>query len=103
MGEEAQMSSRKSPYLHPVTGHYRDGKWIEDYKRGHGDKPKAPSRVVKSRRGRGGKPGFNVSFPEIGENYNVGGGTLTGAIREAITRIQRPVVPTHARIRRLKK
>ena len=96
------MSHRKSPYRHPVTGHYRDGKWVENYKRGEGEKPKIPSRIVKPR--GGGKPGFNVSFffPDGRETYDVGGRTLTGALREAIPLIQRPLVPTHAQIRRLK-
>jgi hypothetical protein len=97
------MSSRKKPYRHPVSGHYRNGKYIDNYERGHGEKPKAPTRSVNPQ-GRGGNPGFNVTFyfPDGRETYNVGGGTLTGALREAIPQIQRPVVPTHAQIRRIK-
>jgi len=97
------MSHRKSPYRHPVTGHYRDGKHIDPYERGKGEKPKIPHKVGQPR--GGGKPSFNVSFyfPDGRETYNVGGGTLTGALREAIPRIQRPMVPTHAQIRRLSK
>ena len=96
------MSHRKSPYEHDVGGHYREGKYIDKYKRGKGNKPRALSKTVKSR--SGGKPGFSVTFffPGGRETYNVGGRTLTGAMREAIPLIQRPVVPTHAQIRRLK-
>ena len=94
---------RKSPIRHDVSGHYRDGKYIDHYERGEGERPKTPHKV--GRQPRGGNPDFNVSFffPDGRETYNVGGGTLTGALREAIKRIQRPLVPTHAQIRRLKK
>ena len=94
--------NRKPPYRHPVSGHYREGKWVENYERGKGKKPTNP--VNPGNPQGGGKAGFNVSFffPDGRETYNVGGGTLTGALREAIKLIQRPVVPSHAQIRRLK-
>jgi len=96
------MSSRKSPIRHPVSGHYRDGKWVENYERGKGEKPRSPPKVGNPH--SGGNPGFNVSFffPDGVETYPVGGRTLTGALREAVPKIQRPIVPTHAQIRRLK-
>jgi len=93
---------RRSPYQHKVSSHIRAGVEVKTYTRGEGKKPGNPHPVM--RHNPGGKPGFNVSFyfPDGTETYNVRGGTLTGALREATPRIQRPVVPTHAKIRRLR-
>jgi len=38
------MMDRKSPYRHPVKSHIRDGKRIERYIRGSGDKPRVSSK-----------------------------------------------------------
>lgn len=88
--------NRKPPFKHPVTGHYRDGKWISRYTRGHGNKPV-------SRRHRS-KPDtvYNITFtfPDGStETYNHNG-TATGALRDAVGDIQRPMLPIRAVLRR---
>jgi len=37
---------RKTPHRHPVSGHYRNGKWINSFERGSGQKSQRSSRVV---------------------------------------------------------
>jgi len=90
---------RKHPYRHPVKGHTRIGVTVRKYKRGQGDKPHEPSKTSKGVRG---KTGYAVSilFSEGRENYNVGGGTYTGALKDGLTRIQRPEIPQRVQIRR---
>ena len=90
------MTTRKSPYEHKVGPHYREGKYIETYHRGNGE---APQRSVSVRSvNRGGGSIYNVvfTFPDGGtESYNVSG-TATGALKAAIGKIQRPVLPKRA-------
>ena len=104
--------TRKSPYEHKVKGHYREGKFIENFDRGTGKKPKfvlkprtrdKPTGQFRkgSKRGNIG-PGYNVTFmfPSGGsESYNTGG-TATGALKDAVSRIQRPEMPKSATLRR---
>lgn len=89
---------RKSPYEHPVVGHYRDGKWIEKYTRGRG---KAPTKN-KSSRSKSMSSGvgsvYNVLFlfPDGStESYNRRG-TATSALKAAVGDIQRPMIPKQA-------
>jgi len=88
---------RKSPIKHDVSDHYRDGKWVEHYERGHGDRPEFERRHTPTVSPRGSSV-YNVvfTFPDGStESYN-GGGSATGALKEAIGRIQRPVLPRRA-------
>ena len=90
---------RKRPYRHPVKGHTRSGITVGHYERGKGDKPHKPT---KTRKGAPGQTGYTVSilFSEGKENYNVAGGTYTGALKDGLTRIQRPEIPQRVQIRR---
>jgi len=86
---------RKSPYKHPVSGHYRDGKFIENYERGKGNKPTQP-RGVKPRTRAGVEYNVVFSFPDGStESYNTGG-TATGALKSAVGMIQQPMIPKRA-------
>lgn len=89
---------RKSPVKHPVSGHYRGGKWIDKYTRGQGEKPRS---TRKSRRRSGTTYNVTFIFPDGStETYNAQG-TATGALRDAISNIQRPMIPERAILRRL--
>ena len=88
--------TRKSPFEHKVGPHYREGKYIETYHRGDGDAPKrsVPVRSVS----RGGGSVYNVlfTFPDGGsESYNAPG-TATGALKNALSMIQRAMLPKRA-------
>lgn len=37
---------RKSPIRHPVTGHYREGKWVASFQRGKGTSPQKLRKAV---------------------------------------------------------
>ena len=90
--------NRKPPYKHPVTGHYREGKWIDKYTRGQGNKPRNPAR---NRYTPG--TGYNITFifPDGStETYNATG-SATSALKEAVGDIQRPMIPVRAILRRL--
>ena len=94
--------TRKTPYKHPIHSHTRSGVTVQKYERGRGrPSPRAQPLNMKQH----GSAQYNVTFyfSEGSETYNVGGGTLTGSLREAIPRIQRPEVPQHAQIRRTKR
>ena len=95
--------TRKTAYRHPVSHHVRAGVQVHDYERGKG-KPKPPARSesLRTKASQGSK--YNVAFyfsDGTREAYDVNGGTLTGAVGEALPRIQRPMVPVHAQVRRL--
>lgn len=84
---------RKPPYHHTVSGHYRDGKYIDDYERGKGKKPSNPGIRVKGI-GRA-LTVYHLVFHFRGgetESYNEQG-TLSGAVRSGLSRIQRAEVP----------
>jgi len=95
--------TRKSPYEHKVKGHYRDGKFIEHFDRGKGPKPE---QRTKPRPMRKSNPvtGYNVTFmfpSGASETYNTGG-TATGALKAATSKIQRPEMPKSAILRMIK-
>ena len=97
--------TRKTPFKHPVSHHVRAGVAVKDYERGKG-KPKNTSRSTSLRTKASKGSTYNVTFyftDGTREAYNVNGGTLTGAVGEALPRIQRPMVPVHAQVRRLGK
>lgn len=94
--------NRKSPYHHPVSGHYRQGKWVEKYERGEGNKPRDNALIIKSLKGKKGL-NVNVSYYFASgprETYNVAAQNPTDAITESIPRIQQPMIPIRAQIRR---
>jgi len=95
--------TRKSPYEHKVKGHYRDGKFVEVFDRGTGPKPEQRTVPRAMRRSRPGT-GYNVTFIFPGggsESYNTGG-TATGALKAAVSKIQRPELPKSATLRMIK-
>ena len=96
--------TRKTAYKHDVGSYTRsDGKRVDTYERGKGDKPKfvlAPRRRDKStgefrkKTKHKGKI-YNLKFKLAdgsNENYQ-GSGTLSGAIKQGITKIQSPSIP----------
>ena len=94
--------TRKSPYEHKVRGHYRDGKFIENFDRGTGPKPEQRTKPRPLKRSNPGS-GYNVTFmfpSGSSETYNTGG-TATGALKAATSKIQRPEMPKSATLRRI--
>lgn len=86
---------RKPPYKHPVRGHVRSGKYIDHYERGKGKKP-GEAQNVKPKLAAGSMYNVVFSFTDGStESYN-GRGTATAALRQAMTRIQRAMVPKRA-------
>jgi len=92
--------TRLSPVKHDVGSYTRtDGKRVEKYKRGSRDKPKVKPRPMK-RSNKGTDYNVAFMFPSGGsENYNTSG-TATGALKAAVSRIQRPELPKSATLRR---
>jgi len=92
---------RKSPYEHKVGGHYRNGKWVETYKRGEGDEPKSTPKMPRGRSRVGSTYQVFFTFPDGStEQYNETG-TATGALKAALGMIQRPMIPKRATLRML--
>ena len=89
---------RKTPFKHPVSGHYRSGKWIDKYQRGQGK----ASKGVSHRRSKV-TTGYSITFtfPDGSTETYKHSGTATGALRAAISDIQRPMFPKRAVLRRL--
>ena len=93
---------RKTPVKHPVKGHYRDGKFIERYTRGKGEKAKAASRRESRMRGAG----YSVAWLYPGgekEAYKVSLGNPVEAAREATGLVSLGELPYKLVIRRLGK
>jgi len=93
---------RKPPYRHPVTGHYRDGKYVSRYTRGEGDRPR---REPRSRKGKPeGEAGFRtvLYYPEGRETYKVRAGNYTEAVASGVGQAERGGLPKRVRVRRLK-
>ena len=94
--------TRKTPYRHPVKGHYRQEKWIEHFERGKGDKPSQSKAVKSLSRKKGLQVNVSYFFPDgPRETYNVAASNPTDAIRESTPRIQQPKIPIRAQIRRV--
>lgn len=94
--------TRKSPYVHKVHGHYRDGRFVETFDRGDGPKPEQRIKPRAMKRSNPGS-GYNVTFMFTGgesESYNTVG-TATSALKAAISRIQRAKIPKSATLRRI--
>ena len=96
--------TRKSPYEHKVKGHYREGKFIEHFDRGKGPKPKQRSYPRPLKRSNPGT-GYNVTFmfPSGSSESYITGGTATGALKAAVSKIQRPELPKSATLRMITK
>lgn len=92
--------TRRSPYKHPVTGHYRLGKYIDRYTRGSGKKPvkSNPHRGV-GKGGPGNKYKVTVYYSDSREARAVDAGTFTDAVADG-TR-DAPELPRRVRVRRL--
>lgn len=94
--------TRKTPYKHPVKSHTRGGVPVKHYERGKGT-PEKKQRNTSMRIGKGSEYNVVFIFGDSGrESYNVKSGTATGALSDAVARIQRGSVPYHARVRRLR-
>ena len=95
------MTPRKSPFKHKVKSHTRGGIQVSSYERGSG-KPKKEAAAGAA--ASSFKSGYNVTFflGNAKETYNVAAGNLTAALRAAVPMIQRPIVPKHAQIRRIR-
>ena len=93
--------TRKPPYRHKVRPHYRDGKWIDSYKRGEGEEPKSSPKMRGGGRRVGSVYQVVFLFPDGStEQYNHSG-TATGALKAALGDIQRPMIPKRATLRML--
>jgi len=93
---------RKNPYRHPVTGHYRDGKYVEKYTRGKGDKPRqrqaakaAPAKAAAGWRA-------TLYYPKGSESYDVAGRDYVEAVMGGLLRGE-DGVPKRVRVRRLQR
>ena len=99
--------TRKTAFRHDVGSYTRnDGKRVETYKRGKGPKPKfvlaprkrdKPTGEFRKKTKRSGKL-YSIKFrlaDGSSETYT-GTGTLSGAIKQATAKIQRPSLPVRA-------
>lgn len=95
--------TRKSPYKHRVSGHYRDGVFIERYERGRGKKRVDQSSIGLRSRASGGN-NFNVAFSYTGEpveSHDLGASGFTAALRRGLGMMLTPKEPQRVQIRRL--
>jgi len=90
---------RKSPYKHNVSGHFRSGKFIDNYDRGKGRKPAEPAR--KPSLGRSSDTGFKVTmyYPGGRRTLPVKAGTFTEAIMRGFDQADGGD-PSHVMVRR---
>ncbi len=86
--------TRLPPVKHNVRSYTRsDGKLVDTYKRGSRDKPKnVPVKRGSSRRS-GKLYSIKFGFSDGGSETYPGSGTLSGAIKQATAKIQRPKLP----------
>jgi len=92
---------RKSPYKHNVSGHFRSGKFIDNYDRGKGRKPAEPAR--RPSLGHGSPDtGFKVTFyyKEGRAVQPVKAGTFTEAVIQGFQVLNPPSPPRRVSIRR---
>lgn len=92
---------RKSPFRHDVDDYTReDGTRVETYKRGKGTRPKtrAKNRKLSSSRVRYATTFF---LPSGAKETYIDGGTVSGALRSSLSKLQRPEFPTRAVMRRI--
>jgi len=97
------MAPRKSPYRHPVREYKRsDGKVVESYRRGKGEKPIKRKKVGKKPRKKG-DTGFRVTLilSKLNEVYPVDSTTISGASYKGLQMLQTPEIPQAIRIRRI--
>lgn len=90
---------RKSPFKHNVSGHYREGKYIDNYDRGKGKRPNNP---IKPSLGRGlPDAGFSVTmyYPSGRRTLPVKAGTFTEALMRGFDQADGGD-PSHVRVRR---
>jgi len=92
---------RKSPYRHAVSSHYREGKYIDRYERGKGNKPNNPGRSINK---LSPKNGFNVTlyYLEGQETHPVKAGNYTEAVMSGFDQAEGEEMPQHVRVRRQK-
>jgi len=106
--EEETVTKRASPIRHDVGGHFRGGKFIETFERGKGERKKkrtpakkkrAKPKKIKSKKGLF----YTITLSGQGksETYN-GAGSPVSSIRQVVNKLQRPIVPTRAVLRRVK-
>ncbi len=112
-GAKKTVDKRASPIKHNVGGHFRGGKFIETYDRGSGERKKkaALRRKLRSMEKKAiskkiaSKDGlfYRVSLSGQGksETYN-GVGSPVSSLRQVVNKLQRPIVPTRAVLRRVK-
>ena len=62
---KSKVSIRKTPYEHPVSGHNRDGRYVNAYWRGKGTPPSRTRRVVGET-----KPFIQISKPVVADVIN---------------------------------
>lgn len=108
MGWQETVTKRASPIKHDVGGHFRGGKFIESFERGSGErKDKKKNRrnrkndSPKTVKGRNGLA-YHVTLSGQGnaERYK-GFGSPVASLRQAIGKLQRPIVPTRVVLRRI--
>lgn len=94
--------TRKSPYRHPVSGHYREGKFVDHYMRGEGKKPsgKLPQNRVKPVPKK--KYKVTVYYPGADrEAQEVDAGNLTEAVAAGTS--QAKELPKRVKLKQVKK
>ena len=96
------MTQRKSPYEHKVNGHYRGGKFIENYERGKGKKPRQKP-VLKHVKNTESGLSYMVTLRGEGKSETYKGyGSPVSSLKQAVGKLQQAIVPTEATLRRIK-
>ena len=97
---------RKSPYLHQVGSHMRQGKRIDTYERGKGNKPRGRTRPKKAVGNPGPKIGrqgeYTVSLYYSGfdsESFEVPSSDFKAAMRQGFAKSGKPDYPEKVKVR----
>lgn len=91
---------RKSPIEHTVSSYTRrDGKRIDKYRRGSGDAPRQSKPSIRSTKAGSG---YYVTLTGSGKSESYKGyGSPVSSLRQAVGKLQQPIVPTMATLRRI--
>lgn len=93
---------RKSPVEHKVTSHYREGKWVDRYTRGHGKKPSTRGLGRMAKTGTDNRFNVTLYYVEGRESHPVQAGNYTEAVMDGFGQAEGGEMPRRVRVRRLK-
>ena len=93
---------RRSPIAHKVSGHYREGQFIDTYKRGKGKRPKPARRRKPSSRTVVSSGNYNTTILHQDgerEEYDISTTSYRAALQSGLNKTQKKLTPIKVTIR----